>query len=116
MKTPITLEKEDILKLVYVFLKKRGFDIPSPDKVTYKGALQVTINIEHALELSEVEEAFAPKKALKVATETPPSAPTDEDGEPSMESILESSQRTARENPPKVNHTLGPDESVEYPR
>lgn len=137
MKTPIIFEKDDILKLVYVFLKKKGFAIPSPDKVTYKGALQVTVSVEYDLETSEIEEAFAPKgvapkvepatKSAKGAPVpvTPPPATEDAEPEPDMEAIMRQSTTLARQPapygtpPPRPeepeDRPLGENESFEWP-
>lgn len=137
MKTPIIFEKDDILKLVYVFLKKKGFAIPSPDKVTYKGALQVSVSVEYDLETSEIEEAFAPKdvvpkgapaaKPIKsAASVAPPLAETDDaEPEPDMDAILKQSKTLSRQpalygTPPTLpeepeGRPLGENESFEWP-
>ncbi len=117
MKTPVTFEKADILKLVYAFMKRKGFDIPDPSKVTYKGALAVTINIEYELTTEEVEEAAAPAK-VEVKSVAAPEAEetTDED----MEAILRKARSGAGSFPPPPfaepeGRTLGSGESYEWP-
>ncbi len=129
MKTPIVFEKEDILKLVYAFLKTKGFAIPSPDKVTYKGALEVRVNIEYDLPMSEVEEALSPKVVVTTPAPkkpiTPPVEPVEE-AEPDMSAILHQSQNLAQRPapygiPPALpaepeDRPLGDHESFEYPK
>lgn len=136
MKTPITFEKADILKLVYAYLKAKGFDIPSPENITYKGALQVTVQFEHELSVNEVEALFEaakappPKKPAK--TPKPLQEAIETRDEPDMGDIVERSQAQATrpgpfgrygnggvggdDNNGAPDRPLGSGESYEYPR
>ena len=123
MKTPITFTKEDILKLVCAFLRRRGFVVPGPEKISYKGALQVTVNLEMDLPMAEIEEALgtpaavAPRPAASAAA-----AEVEEEAETDMGSILQASRAVARRPPPfkggedePVRRQLGAEEYEEYP-
>ena len=122
MKTPITFEKEDILKIIYVFLKKKGFRIPGPEKVVYKGALQVTINVDYDLEVAEIESTLAPSGEVLPVVPAVPVVP-DVEPEPDLAEVLGKS-KVLKSAPalypgkedPEVNHRLMRGESEEWPK
>jgi hypothetical protein len=107
----VTLEKPDILRLVFAHLKVSGLNPLDGQDIKYKGALEVELFVEVGESTS-----VPPSLSATPTTPTKKDAPVD-DGR-SVEDVVAESARIqkVRDEENKLKRKLAPNEFTEFPR
>lgn len=109
MKITVCYEKKDIIELVLEALRKQGLKPVDADRVVYKGALSVSMDIDI--------DATPPKKSEPVE-DVKEEPENEEDVDVDIDKILRESANIRKKDDkkkPRVERVMGANESLDFP-
>jgi len=99
VKIKVTYEKKDILRLVHKDMQAQGIRVKSGTTLAYKGALQVTVQVDTEDETPAPEGSPSPSSADQSTEQTPPLTAAEE--AVGMGSVLGASKQLVMTQPGK---------------